>query len=183
MAKWNSDKFRLAPGQAWKCAPGYVSIVGDRGAFRFDIPEGWHFVPGTPTLNFYDREPPDDNILLEATPFGLPGAIAWTDLPLSRLFAETTKNARDDIIWQGDPVQSERQGLELLWHETRFIDPGEHREGRSRTLLARRATDLLLLTLSYWPEDAERSQSVWEEVLRSLRMGQHLQLTARRGRN
>jgi len=183
MAKWDKQVFRLAEGQSWKCAPGYVSIVGDQGAFQFDIPEGWHFVPGTPTLKFYDREPPDDNILLEATPFRLPGAIDWTDLPLRELFEEATKDAQDEVIWRSDKVQAERAGLELIWHETRSIDPGEHREGRSRSSLARRAANVLLLTLSYWPEDAESSLPVWDELLRSLRMGEHLQLSARRGRN
>jgi hypothetical protein len=108
------------------------------GAFRFDIPEGWHFVPGTPTLKFYDREPPDDNILFEATLFRLPGAIDWTDLLLRELFEEATKDAQDEVIWRSDKVQTERKGLELIWHETRFIDPGEHREGRSHTAVARR---------------------------------------------
>jgi hypothetical protein len=182
MTKWDRRVFRLAPGQRWECAPGYVSIVGDRGAFRFDIPQRWHVVPGTPTLKIYDREPPEDNILIEATPFRLP-AIDWTDLPLRGLFEGATKDSQDEVIWRGDTVLAERKGLELAWREIRFVDPGEHREARARTFLARRETHALLVTLSYWPEDAERSCAVWDELLRSLRLGERLQLTQRRGRN
>jgi len=181
---WDKRVFRLAEGQSWKCKPGYQSIVGDRGAFRFDVPTGWHFVPGTPTLKFYDREPPDDDILLEVTPFRLPaGAIDWGELPLAQLFEDSTKQEPDELIWRGEAIEVERKDLELIWHETRFIDPGEHREARSRCFLARRAEHVLLSTLSFWPEDADRALPVWDEIVRSLRMGQHLTLAARRGPN
>ncbi|HTE85793.1 MAG TPA: hypothetical protein VK821_13775 [Dehalococcoidia bacterium] len=183
MPKWNKQVFRLAEGHGWQCRPGFKSIVGDRGAFRFDIPADWFFEPGTPTLKFYDREPPNDDILLEVTPWRLPDAIDWSDLPLKQLFEEATKGEPDELIWRGEAIGVERRDLEMTWHETYFVDPGEHREARSRTLLARQAAFVLLLTLSFWPDDAERSLPIWDEVLRSLRMGQHLTLAARRGRN
>ena len=30
-----------------------------------------------------------------------------------------------------------------------------------------------LLTLSYWPEDTQRAKSVWNDVLGTLKMGEH----------
>ena len=60
------------------------------------------------------------------------------------------------------------------WSEHGFIDPAENREAISRMLIGVAGYVQCLVTMDYWPEDAVRVTPVWDEILRSLRLGVHI---------
>ncbi len=90
----------------------------------------------------------------------------------------------DDFISQDPITHVLRPNLEIVWTECRRIDQTEQREARSRHLFARgRGTppgatqprDILpLVTMDFWPEDAPRCNTVWKELVRSLRVGEYV---------
>lgn len=180
MAKWHKRTLKLAEDHAWEARPGYKIVVADRGAARFDIPEDWVFTPGADALEVRDRPPPDDDCLLQVTVLPPFGDGAPDSLPLARLLAEATAGDGQETLAQGPIEYTKRPALELAWRETRYLDPLEHREARSRTCLARGVGIHALLTLSFWPEDAARFRPVWEEILRSLRLGEYVEATTGR---
>lgn len=174
MAKWTKTNARLRKNHGWKAKPGYQIFVADRGAVRFDFPGDWFFVPDTNGIKLHDKEPPDDQCALQMTLFRLPPGIDWTELPLDRLLAESLAGADRSVLSQGPMIGVERPDLELVWTEIRWIDPNEQREARSRHMLARGADVQPFFTLDFWPEDADRLEPVWNELLRSLRLGQYV---------
>jgi hypothetical protein len=183
MAKWSKQVFRLPENHGWKVKPGYKSFVADHGTVRFDFPADWVFVPDNRSLKFYDRQPPEDSCLLEVSVFHLPAGIDWSGLPLPQLLAETIEGDRSDVVSRGEIVHVKRGDLEIAWIETRYIDPTEHREACSRCCLARRSQIQPLITLAFWPEDSDRLAPVWDEMVRSLRLGEYVTPPIRRGRN
>ena len=58
--------------------------------------------------------------------------------------------------------------------------PENHGEGRSRLCLARGHGVQPFITLDYWPEHAHWFLPVWDEVLRSLQLGQFIKDPTRR---
>lgn len=176
MAKWTRQQFRLPQNHGWRAKPGYKIFVANRGAARFDIPTNWILVPGEHgSVVFHDREPPDDTVRLEFSLMRLDPSIDWAGLPIEQLFQEALKTDKRPFLSKSEPVELRRPGLELVWAETVFIDPGEKREARSRICLARGHNIMPLLTMDLWSEDAEKFGPVWEEVLASLELGHHIE--------
>jgi hypothetical protein len=175
MAKWRKSTHRLNKDHQWRAKPGYNVFVADRGAVRFDIPRDWVIIPGPDAIKFYDRQPPDDDCILQMTLMRLNPEIDWSGLPLRQLFEATTGGDHREVEPRGEVNEIRRQGVELVWQEFRFIDENEHREAYSRSCLARSGILLPLLTLDFWPEDLKRIDPVWNEVLRSLRLGEYIE--------
>ena len=174
--KVGKQGLRLKENHGWRSKPGYQIFVAERGAVRFDFPQGWVIKPEAGPIKLHDREPPDDTCVLQMSLFRTPPGIDWTELPLAPLLAGAMKDDPDDgdVIERGEIQHVKRSDLEYAWRETRHTDPNEHREARSRSCLARGSDIHVLLTLDFWPEDAERLEPVWNEVLRSLRLGQYV---------
>ncbi len=172
MPKWSKKSLRMHEDHGWRARPGHQIFVADRGAVRFDIPVDWAVVTDEKGVRLHDRQPPDDTCVLELSVFYLPPGIDWDELPLATMLAQAI-DARDaDLLGRTQVAHVLRPGLEIVWTETRRIDPGEHREARSRHLLARAANIQPFISLAFWPEDAERLEPVWDEVMRSLRVGE-----------
>lgn len=172
MARWNKRSLTLQPHHLWKAKPGYKIFVADRGAVRFDVPDGWVIVPDPGgSIKFHDRKPPDDDCTLELSVMRLPPA-DWTGLPLGPLLADLAAQDGREVLERGDVNSFQRSGLEVAWTEVRFRDPNANREAFSRTCLARKSTVQVLITLDYWVDDAPRLIPVWDEVLSSLRLAQ-----------
>ena len=174
MAKWSKKEFKLRESHRWKAKPGYKIFVADRGAVRFDYPGDWVVLPGDDSIRLYDRQPPDDNCLLQISVIYLPLEIDWSDLPLTHLLGEALKGDDREILARGPIHHVRRPDLELAWTEYRFLDTNEQREALSRACLARGSSIQPFITLDFWPEDAERLQPIWDEVLRSLRLGEYV---------
>ncbi len=181
MQKWERRNLRLRENHGWKAKRGYQIFVLDRGAVRLDLPGEWIATvkteenSGRTTFTFTDRPAPDDDCRLQVTAIYLPPGIDSSALPLPEMLEETAGGPDEyTVLGRSAAVHEQRRDLELAWVETRFIDPGEHREARSRTYLARRDGVHALITFEYWPEDAGRFLPIFDEITRSLRLAEFI---------
>lgn len=169
----------LPADHAWTARPGFKVVVADRGAARFDVPEDWVAdADGEGDLRLHDRPPPDDECRVELTllPFRLaPGA----EPPLEALLDAVTAPEALDVMDRTTPATVRRDGLAVVWRETRHRDPGTGRAALSRILLARGAGLHAVLTMDLWSEDAGRFEPAWQELLHSLQLGARYDLTGR----
>lgn len=173
MAKWEKQTFKLPKGYAWRAKPGHKIFVANRGDVRFDYPADWIVQAGDP-IALRDRDPPDDNCLLQVSVMKTPPGIDWSDLSLPVLLEEAIKDDHRQAIARDKTVHIRRPDLELAWTEIRFIDPNEQREACGRSCLARRADLLPFITMDFWLDDLDRFAPVWDEVLRSLQLGAYI---------
>ncbi|RMF82178.1 MAG: hypothetical protein D6737_02820, partial [Chloroflexi bacterium] len=138
---WTKTTMRMKENHTWKAPKGYKIFVIDRGAASFNIPQSWVIGKFEP-LEINDAEPPDDNARLSVTVMNFPKHIDWSGLPLMHLFAQALKSSAEDepqyeILERKEIVRVEREDLEMLWTEHKFIDPIEKREAFSRITIAR----------------------------------------------
>lgn len=182
MAEWERETLRLRANHGWKTKPGYQIVVLSRGAVRFDVPKRWVLSMdrdernGHMTVKLTDRPEPDDDCRLQVTPIYLPPGVEPPDAPLVEMLeAAVSGPSENEELGRSIAIHERRRDLELAWIETRYVDPGEKREARARSCLARRADIHVLMTLDYWPEHRRRFLPIWDEVLRSLRLGEYVQ--------
>lgn len=171
MSTWDKKSYRLEGNYRWKAKPGNVIFVANRGEVRFDYPEDWIVEPGE-TFKLRDRQPPDDTCTIQLSIFRLAREIDWTHLPSAdRLLGENLVTVDQGTVWRS-PVRTERRAkMELAWIESHAIDPGEKRLAISRTCLAAGGHVRALLTLDFWPEDKPRLDPIWDELIRTLEVG------------
>ncbi len=176
-SKWGKRTLKLRPDHTWRTKPGYTIFVADRGAVRFDFPKDWIVIPDEKgTIKFHDKQPPDDDCTLHLTVMYLREDVDWSGLPLDRMLADVTSKDREGVVERGEVVREQRPYLELVWRETRFTDKTQdHREAFSRTALAKLGTIMPILTFDFWASDAPRLLPVWDEVLRTLRLGAYVE--------
>jgi hypothetical protein len=176
MVDWIKEEQDLRKDHTWTARPGCRIFVADRGALRFDYPQDWVVVPGENSINFHDRQPPDDDIHLEVSILRLP-PVDLTGLPVRDMIPAALAGDTRDITSQGE-IQEMRDGdLEVAWVESVFMDhqEGKDREARSRLCLARRGNIQPIITMEFWPEDTERACAAWDNVLGSLELGMHIE--------
>jgi len=173
--RWTKETKTLPENHGWRTRAGNVVVVLDRGAVRFDVPESWHVAPGDDAIRIYDREPPEDDILLQASVHYLPSGVDFSGLPVSSLIASQASSGEGSsdrtTLGRGEIVLGDRADLEYAWQESVAWDVEQQREFRSRLGLARCGAVQALITIDFWPDDLPRAHAVWEEVLRSLQMG------------
>ena len=170
MSEWEKETLKLKKNHGWKGKPGYRIFVADRGAMRFNFPEDWVVVPGDDSINFHDKQPPDDDCRLAVSVMRLP-PIDWSGLRLSALVQQVLDGDERKVEQTGKIVEERRGNLELAWAEVRFVDPNEKREAFSRICLGRESNIQCLITFDFWADDAATLRPVWDEVLRSLQIG------------
>ena len=174
MGEWDKKVFKLPKNHGWKARPENKIFVADRGAVRFDYPASWVVIPGEDSIRFHDRQPPDDNCRLQVSYMRLPTEVDWSKLSLAELLEQAVQADERTILSKGEVVRIERPDLELVWTELAFEDTNEHREARSRICLGRGSNIQPLITMEFWPEDAGRFGPVWDELLRSLQLGNYV---------
>lgn len=174
MPKWEKGELRLDANHQWKAKRGYSIFVIDRGAVRFDIPKGWYFDPEAKTTTLYDRKPPADDIRLQITVFYLPAGMDWSALPLVEQLEDASGQPDPKEIEQLEVKYQRRPDLELAWRDIRWLDATQNREARTRHLLARGANVQPLITIDFWPEDTKRFTPIWNELIRTLRLGEYV---------
>src|ERR1700686_139077 len=134
MPDWIEQKLR--DDHTWSARPGSKIFVADRGALRFDYPQMWVVIPGENSINFHDRQPPDDDIHLEVSIMRLPPA-DWNELPLRDLIPAAISGDHRDIRSRGEVQEARHADVEIAWIESVFIDKQEgEREARPRPSLA-----------------------------------------------
>lgn len=176
MSDWTKEELKLRGDHTWRAKPGCKIFVADRGAVRFDYPQDWVVIPGENSINFHDRQPPDDDIHLEVSIMHLP-SIDWGGLPLRDLIPAAISGDARDIQARSEIHELQHSDVEIAWLESVFFEKsdGGPREARSRLCLARSGTIQPLITMEFWPEDADRATSVWDDVLDSLELGMQIE--------
>lgn len=173
MARWEKRSLRLNRDHEWKSRPGFKIFVADRGAVRFDFPEDWVVSPGPDSIKFHDKTPPDDNCCLQLSVFHLPPG-DWSGLPVADLVRQVHDKDREGLIARTDVVEILRHDLDIAWMETRYRDATENRIARERIAIARGSNIQPLLTIAFWDDDGSWVVPAWNEVLRSLRLGEYI---------
>src|SRR5262249_59253101 len=135
MAEWSKASSKLKKGHSWKAPPGFRIFVADRGAVRFNIPQGWIIEPDSDSIKFYDGKPPDDNCRLACSYLRLP-PIDWSGLALSELIKVATEGDERNLTTDGKITHKQRADLEVAWADFTFVDPVERREAYTRLCLA-----------------------------------------------
>ena len=167
---WKREVYELPEGHGWQARPGHKILVLDAGAVLLEYPAGWAVEPGRGAIEIRDgANIEESNCVLAVSYVRLPPH-DWSDVPLSGVLLKAAEGDDRERIATGAPVESAREGLQLAWTELRLVDPGEHRQARSRICLARGRRIQCLITFDFWPEDAKRLIKVWDGVLESLRL-------------
>jgi len=175
MTDWLKEQLKLKKNHNWKAPDGYRIFIADRGAVRFNIPEGWVVEPDSDSIKFYDVKPPDDNCRLACSYLRLPPQVDWSSLPLDNLINVALNGDERNPVREGEIVHKQRPDLEAAWADYRFVDPVLKRAAYTRLCIARGSLIQALLTFDYWPEDAARFAPVWAEVIRSLQLGRYIE--------
>ena len=174
MARSNSRLMKLRDDHGWRCKPGNAVFVANRGAVRFDYPKSWTIQPADGgAIAFYDEPPPADDCRLQLSVIQLPPGIDMSGLPLEEMLIDAI--GRPEPGHEQTPLETVHRGaVELTWTETHYIDQGEQRPARSRNALGRAGGVHCILTFDFWEDDASRLLPVWDEVLRTLRIGEYI---------
>src|SRR5947199_8853728 len=108
MADWLKEELTLQEDHTWRARPGCKIFVADRGALRLAYPEDWVVIPGENSINFHDRQPPDDDIHMEVAIMRFP-PIDWSGLPRRDLILVAIQGHAGDIRRRGG-LQEGRNG-------------------------------------------------------------------------
>jgi hypothetical protein len=171
--RWARPEERMPKSANIRAKPGYKVFIGNRGEVMFSVPEPWFVSIGEDSIRINDKEPPDDNCILQVSIHYLPYRIDWSGLPVRQL-VEDLPDTDDDgrkPLSRGKVIEVRRPDVEYAWRESRILDVKENREALSRLCLARARYIQALITFDLWSEDADKFNSVWDEVLRSLKVG------------
>ena len=93
---WLKKDLPLKERHGWKSTPGYNICAINRGAIRFEYPEGWNLTADSDSLKIRDLPAPDDNCVLKVSQMHLPLPIA-DQVPLQefvRISMERRTHAR-----------------------------------------------------------------------------------------
>jgi hypothetical protein len=180
--KRHKSEHRLNPNHGWRSKPGNNVIVLDRGAVRFDVPNTWVVSevpdPGGAHFTMFDKPEPDDDLRFQVSVYHLNPEIDWSGIPIDTVLTQALSGLEDSdgrrTISQSEPVLIKRPGLVLAWNETLFVDPKDDREAYTRALLAHGSLIQTLMTMDFWVDDAGWAVPAWDEILRSLRLGQYV---------
>ena len=177
MSRWEKREFSLPPTHRWQAKKGNKIFIADRGAVRFEYPADWVVTPGEDSVCIYDKAEPDDDIRLECSVIHLPPIRDddWSGLPLSDLIEDSVLGSdHRGVTRTGSNRRVLRPNMEAEWLEVDFVDPVQDRSAKSRMCLARGNRVQTLITMDYWPEDAPTVRRVWNDVLRSLKLGEYI---------
>ena len=175
MADWIKEELTLRDDHTWRAKPGCKIFVADRGVLRLDYPEDWVVIPSKNSINFHDRQPPDDDIHMEVSIMRLP-PVDWSGLPLRSLIPAAIQGDERDIRSRGEIKEARNGDVEIAWIESTFMDHQQgDREAKTRLCLARSGNIQPIITMEYWLEDKERATKAWDDALESLELGMHIE--------
>jgi hypothetical protein len=166
------EKLKLKDNHTWKSKPGHSICVIDRGLVRFDYPNHWIVEPAEGAVHLHDRPPSVESCDLGVSIFRL-AAVHVRELCLDDMLRDTLGNGRKPCQ-QSEIHHMARGDLEIGWLEQRYIDAEHNRDARFRVALARGPV-LCLISMNYWSNRAARLERVWDEVLRTLVIGVHVE--------
>ena len=168
----DSERLRLKENHTWKSKPGYAICVIDRGVVRFDYPSHWIVQPEEGSVHLHDCPPSAESCDLGVSIFPVDEAYA-REVSLDDTLRDTVTNERQPYE-QSEIYHITRGDLDIAWLEQRYTDAECNRDARFRVALARGST-LCLISMNYWTSQAGGLEPVWDEVLRTLVMGVHVE--------
>ena len=166
------ERHRLRPKDRHtrKGKPGHSICDIDRGLARFRYPSDWVVKREPGAIHLHDQEPCVESCDLGVSVFRVPPdrvqEIDLDDALLGSLDSERK------AYYQSEVQRIARTGLEIIWIEQQYRDAEYDRDARFRVALAR-GPAICLISLNYWTDRAADLEPVWDEVLRSLAMGQY----------
>jgi hypothetical protein len=166
------EKLKLKNNHTWKSKPGYSICVIDRGLVRFDYPSNWIVEPEEGAVHLHDRPPSVESCDLGVSVFRAPAA-HFQLLCLDDTLRDTLGSDRKPYE-QSEIRHIARGDLEIAWLQQRYTDAEYKRDARFRVALAR-GPILCLISMNYWSNRAAGLEIVWDEVLRTLVMGMHIE--------
>ncbi|MBX3061340.1 MAG: hypothetical protein KF726_00090 [Anaerolineae bacterium] len=168
-----STSRQLTANHAWKAPAGYKIMVLDRGTVSFNIPQDWILAKLEP-VEIHDGEPPNDNARISVSFWHLPPGVDWSGLPLTKLLTDSLQGGSQSTIKmleRGKISEANRDSMELVWTQSRFLDLPQNREAYSRVAMMRGFNVAVLISFDFWVDDAKKLQPVWDELLRSINLG------------
>jgi hypothetical protein len=173
---WSKKVLKLKENHGWESSPGYSIFVADRGSVRFDFPKSWIILPTERgSIRFHDRKPPHDDCVMELTVMYLNDQIDWSRLELGPMLRDVTRDESREVLDQSEVFEETRPRLTMAWREIRFLDDIEKREAYSRICLARWSNIQALLTFDFWVDQAHRMRPIWDEVIRTMVLGDYVE--------
>lgn len=171
---WKKSTFTLKEDHGWKAPPGFGIIVIERGAIRFNYPEGWLVNVDDDSLKVRDCPEPGDNCVIAVSRMRLPLELA-DQVPVRQLVDMSGHNPELDVLEQKKAVDASRDGVEMAYSECRHMDKKEQREVITRLAIAREHGVYCLITVDFWKDRSAEFEAVWTELLRSLTLGMYVQ--------
>jgi hypothetical protein len=169
---WTKRTLQLDKKVEIKARPGNNIFAANRGDVVFEYPTTWIVKPSDKSICFYDAEPPADQCVLEFSLMPLDFRTDWSRLPLAQMLCSSIAGPTSPPRHPAEVRQIRRGDMQIVWIESDFMDPVEHRLALSRSLLALRADVLPLITFSFWPEHKERWEPFWKDLLETLRLAE-----------
>lgn len=170
MAKWEKTAYPVVKGHGWRAKEGNIAVSIGRGDMMFEVPREWILVPTETSIKAHEKQPPDDDIVLEASVIHAPPR-DWSDLPLLFLLQGMLANQGNPVKPE-DVIQVKRPAIQFAWTEYRQFHEKEQREAIWRTCVVRGGYLHGLITYGFWPEALELANKVWKDVLDSLQIAQ-----------
>jgi hypothetical protein len=165
------EKYKLKINHTWKSKPGYSICVLDRGLVRFDYPSNWIVESQDGAVFLHDREPSIESCDLGVSLFRI-SAEEIAGVSMDEMLVNSLDSDRQP--YQQSEIRRVQKGdVEIAWLEQRYIESGQKRDARFRVALARGPV-LCLISMNYWSDRASGLERVWEEVLRTLVLGMHV---------
>jgi hypothetical protein len=168
----SGENLKLKPNHTWKSKSGYSICVIDRGMVRFDYPSGWIVEPEAGAVHLHDQPPSVESCDLGVSIFRVPPEYAQ-ELSLDETLRDSLGNDRNPYQ-QSEIHHVLRADLDIAWLEQRYLDTEFQRDARFRVALAR-GPILCLISMNYWANRAAGLERVWDEVLRTLVLGVHVE--------
>ena len=176
---WTHETVHLPASHNWKCSPGHLLLIADRGEVQFEYPDGWHVGPGkNGAVCVRDRPHPADECRIQLTIIRTPGvpASAIAALPLTDLLRHAVDAEVGDSPCPGwtrltEPTAIERPDLRAVWIESSWLDrDNDDRKILSRQLIARAPSTHPLITFDYYESRADDFRPVWHHLVDTLRI-------------
>lgn len=174
---WTADA--LPKDHSWTAREGFKILIANRGAIRMDIPREWVVTPREGgILLASDRDPPDDSCRIEMSVLSLP-VVSPLPIRLADMLTIVQSAEAEDLRPAGR-IHVERRGTtEVGWFASHENEVDGDREILTRHLFACAPGAQAVVTYRVYVDAADRFARVWRELLRSLRLGERLDLSGR----
>ena len=126
----------------------------DEGAVRFEFPSKWIVKRYPDSVQIHA---PADDCVLSVSRFQ--GKVSLEDL-----LAEDDRQ----ILSRGEIVRVNRDGLQIVWSESRYLETEKKRDAISCVAIGHGSGVQCLITFDFWADQAAKFAPIWDQALRSL---------------